>query len=187
MEAAEADPDISEIEQAARNIGVAPGDPAWAFVAALCRDLTERRRLDAEQRREMAAILEEARARPAAELAPEIAGSLSAEVGRLLARQWLWLNRRALVWAALAGAAILLLGGVGGYWAGYRHGGSDAIRAVDDIRAAVADGAPAAMAWRELIRWNAGNIRQSLRNCANIRTDGPRRACDLPVWIGPAS
>ena len=121
---AEADPDIGEIEHAAREIGVAPGDPAWAFVAALCRDLNERKRLDAEQRREMAAILEQARTRPATDAAPEIAASLSADFARLLAPQWLRLNRAALVCAALAGAAILLLGGGGGYLAGYRHGSS---------------------------------------------------------------
>ena len=186
MEAAEADPDIREIEHAARNIGVAPGDPAWAFVAALCRDLNKRKRLDSEQRREMAAILEQAHTRPAIEVAPEIAASLSAEVGRLLARQWLRLNRGAIICAALAGAAILLLGGAGGYLAGYSHGSSDTAGAVTDLRGALAEGAPGAMTWRDLIRWNGGNIQESLHHCANIRTDGSRRGCDLPIWIGPA-
>ena len=186
MEAAEADPDIREIEHAARNIGVAPGDPAWAFVAALCRDLNQRKRLDAEQRRAMAAILEQAQIHPATQTAPEIAASLSAEVGRLLARQWLRLNRGALVWAALAGAAILLLSCVGGYLAGYSHGSSDTAGAVTDLRGVLAEGAPGAMTWRELIRWNGGNIEESLRHCTNIRTDGSRKGCDLPIWIGPA-
>lgn len=187
MEAVEADPDIRDIEQAARNIGVAPGDPAWAFVAALCRDLSERRRLDAEQRREMAAILEQARPRPAGEIPPDLSASISAEIGRRLAHQWRRLNRAALIAAALTGAVIVLLGGAGGYWAGYRHGASDAVGVVTDLRGALAEGAPGATTWRELIRWNGGNIRESLRRCANIRTDGGRRGCDLPIWIGPAS
>ena len=182
METAEADPDIREIEQAARNIGVAPGDPAWAFVAALCRDLNERKRLDAEQRREMAEILEQAHTRPA----PEIAASVSVEVGRVLAQQWLRLNRGAIICAAVAGAAILLLGGAGGYLAGYRHGSSDTAGAVTDLRGALAEGAPGAMTWRDLIRWNGGNIQESVRHCANVRTEGSRKGCDLPIWIGPA-
>ena len=186
METAEADPDIREIEQAARNIGVAPGDPAWAFVAALCRDLHERKRIDIDQRREMAAILEQARERRATDVAPEIAASLSVEVGRVLAQQWLRLNRGAIICAAVAGAAILLLGGAGGYLAGYGHGSSDTAGAVADLRGALAEGAPGAITWRDLIRWNGGNIQESLRHCANIRTDGSRKGCDLPIWIGPA-
>jgi hypothetical protein len=35
-----------------------------------------------------------------------------------------------------------------------------------------------------LMWWNGASIQDSLRRCANVRTDGPLRACDLPVWIG---
>ncbi|UFN49146.1 hypothetical protein LPC08_00405 [Roseomonas sp. OT10] len=122
-------------------------------------------------------------AKARAELARQLVQACRADVVRLAGVQ----SRRLAVLSGL-GAAVLLLGALGG---GYRWGRATEaaeVRAASGvIRAALSDGSASATAWAEAIRRNdlVGLLARCEGRAVWTETSG-RRACAVPLWLDDA-
>jgi hypothetical protein len=180
---APSDFDAAAIERAAREIGVHPGDPAYPLIAALSRDLVNRQRHDAELVRQFDQVMERAEQAASGQIAQNAAKLLPAEIDRRLAGHTASLNRAVLIVAPIAAMIVLLVGIGGGYVAGYHHGGADAISMVSDLRAALAEGAPGAAIWRNLVDWNDPVAAMAQCDAKSVIVEQGRKACMMPLWI----
>jgi hypothetical protein len=99
-----------------------------------------------------------------------------------LARAYNW---RTVTLAALALVAAVVVAGVGGWWKGVDDGRAEAAAAATDLRSAFSAGGDEAMAWRDLMTFNQGHIKQAVSNCRPIPTTTGQQACEVPLWTGP--
>jgi len=94
-------------------------------------------------------------------------------------------NGRTITLAALALVGTVAVAGVGGWWKGLDDGRAAAAAAATDLRLAFSAGADEAIAWRDLMMFNQGQIKQAIANCRPIPTTTGQQACDVPLWTGP--
>lgn len=94
-------------------------------------------------------------------------------------------NWRTVILAALALVGAVAVAGVGGWWKGVDDGRAEAAAAATDLRSAFSAGGDEAMAWRDLMTFNQGHIKQAIANCRPIPTTTGQQACAVPLWTGP--
>ncbi len=197
---------IEEMEDAARESGLLPGEPmspllstlgrmvAWtgeltATIAQNTREQAEQvSRTVADARKAASAEIERERAAVSAEKAG-IVRELSTEIAAATRTAQTWhrrtLDRNSLL--ATAGAmvtALLLVGGLG-YWHGRAVGAASVQITEEGLQAAFQHGPAAAATWLGLMRSN--DPIQALAVCkgAVAKGDDPRRACAVPMWLDP--
>ena len=134
----------------------------------------------------MGKVIDRAECAASGQIAQDAAKLLPAEIDRRLIRHTAAVNRTVLIATPVAAMLVLALGIGGGYIAGYRHGEADAISTVTDLRAALAEGAPGATIWRNLIQWNGAGIEESMKACQPAQPVDGRQGCFVPLWTGPA-
>lgn len=196
---------IAELRDAARVAGLHQDDPMMPLLTAFAHAV---RFLDARtaasdhvatesSARITAAIAEsrlaaEAEARRFhAELARTEADTIQRIATAIATSADIVLRRRVDVFARNTGllAAALLVSGImvalaGGYWWGRNDAYAGFQATETDLRAAFVHGPDAARHWRDLMNWN--DIGHSLGLCAGqVRFQGGRMACDVPLWIEP--
>lgn len=94
-------------------------------------------------------------------------------------------NWRTVTLAALALVGAVVVAGVAGWWKGVDDGRAEAAAAATDLRSAFSAGGDEAMAWRDLMTFNQGHIKQAIANCRPIPTTTGQQACAVPLWTGP--
>jgi hypothetical protein len=57
-------------------------------------------------------------------------------------------------------------------------------RAATDLRLALSAGGDEAIAWRDLMKFNQGHIKQALSKCLPISTTTNQQACQIALWTG---
>ncbi len=96
------------------------------------------------------------------------------------------LDRRTAAFVGVAVIGALVLGAGGGWWAGDRSARAAIVATEDGVRAAFREGPTAAALWVDLMRWN--DPRAALMVCrepGEVLTQGGRRGCRVPLWVGP--
>ena len=133
--------------------------------------------------KEMLARVEDASVTKLADRAsPQIANAIDRAV-ELLARAD---RRKNLLYGTLGAAALILVAGAGGWWAGRDAGRAEASATAADLRAEFADGAEGAAIWRDLIKFNRETIQRAAASCERIADASGRPACSFALWTGPA-
>jgi hypothetical protein len=96
------------------------------------------------------------------------------------------INWRSVLYLALSGLVMAVLGFVGGAW--WQHGIASAeLTAAQNVIVAAHDGFPAGLKaedlalWQDLIRMNP-NLSEALRSCQPLPQPKGGSACALPVW-----
>ena len=171
----------AQLRRVAAESGIGPADPLGPVIEALAETSDAvsalpddcARRFDNLDAR-LAALLNDAKAAAAGELAHTAGRALPAAVRELTFRQ----HRGMFLAAAAALVAALLIGAAGGYWFGWSDEATKYVQTPSELGVALTG--PAAADWTTLIRLN--DIRRAERTCA---PQAGGVACSISLWVKP--
>lgn len=175
---------LSELDQAAMEARV-HNDPLQLPFSALSAFLRAQRQLYAEAAARMEATHQQA---------PIVSGSdVQVAIGRTLQVHGTAMVKLLSKGIVLGSAGILLasiaLSGGASYWLGHRHGVEEGASVGLSANAVIASmPVSEGVVWEQLIRDNPGTIAAQMATCRkDVSVQAGRQACNLPVWIEPAS